>query len=137
MGWRETTIDVDLRIFPESDRLLRVIPHLKEELRMNIELACPADFIPQIPGWEDRSLYVTNEGRIAFYHYDLYAQALAKIERGHTQDLEDVRAMLVRTLIEPQRIQHYFDEMAPQLYRYPAIHPPSFREAVETILSKR
>lgn len=136
LGWRATTIDVDIRIFPESDPLLRAIPHLKEELQMNIELACPADFIPQIPGWENRSLYVTTEGQIAFYHYDFYAQALAKIERGHSQDLQDVRAMIGRGLIDPQTVQRHFDEIEPLLYRYPAIHPPSFRQAVKAILSE-
>lgn len=133
IGWRATTIDVDIRIFPESDQLLRAIPALKEELLMNIELACPADFIPQIPGWEERGLYIASEGRIAFYHYDFYAQALAKIERGHIQDLQDVQAMIVRGLIEPQKIRRCFDEIEPLLYRYPAIHPPSFRKAVEAI----
>lgn len=136
LGWRETTIDVDLRFFPESDRLLQAIPPLKEKLQMNIELASPADFIPELPGWEDRSLYVATEGRVAFYHYDLYAQALAKIERGHSQDLQDVREMITRNLIEPKKIRHHFDEIEPLLYRYPAIHPPSFRRAVESIVSE-
>ncbi|OGX06458.1 MAG: hypothetical protein A3G87_00900 [Omnitrophica bacterium RIFCSPLOWO2_12_FULL_50_11] len=135
LGSRKTTIDVDIRIFPETDQLLRAIPDLKEQLEMNIELACPADFIPEIPGWEKRSLYVTSEGQIAFYHYDFYAQALAKIERGHSQDLQDVRTMIVRGLIDPQMVQHYFDEIEPLLYRYPAIHPPAFRQAVEAITS--
>ena len=116
MGWRKTTIDVDLRIFPESDRLLRAIPPLKEKLQMNIELACPADFIPELPGWEERSLYISTEGRIAFYHYDFYAQALAKIERGHAQDLQDVHAMIDRGLIEPKKTQYYFNEIEPLLY---------------------
>src|SRR3989338_1810724 len=85
MGWRATTIDVDIRFIPENDRLLRIIPHLKEQLQLNIELACPADFIPELPGWDGRSLYIASEGRMAFYHYDFYAQALPKIERGHGQ----------------------------------------------------
>jgi hypothetical protein len=38
-GWRETTIDVDLKIIPESDEIFRALPRLKEELRLNIELA--------------------------------------------------------------------------------------------------
>jgi hypothetical protein len=136
LGWRATTIDVDLRIFPESDRLLRAIPQLKEKLQMNIELACPADFIPELSGWEDRSLYVATEGHATFYHYDLYAQSLAKIERGHSQDLEDVRAMIGRGLIDPKKARSYFEEIEPFLYRYPSIHPPSFRRAVEAILSE-
>ena len=134
LGWRTTTIDTDIRIFPDSDRLLRAIPHLKEELQMNVELACPADFIPAVPGWEDRSLYIATEGKIAFYHYDFYSQALSKIERGHRQDLEDVHAMIEHGLIKPQEALRAFDRIEPFLYRYPAIHPPSFRKAVEDIL---
>lgn len=136
LGWRATTIDVDLRIFPETDRLLRAIPRLKEQLQLNIELACPSDFIPELPGWEGRSLYIDSEGRVAFYHYDFYAQALAKIERGHNQDLQDVRAMLDRGLIDPPTIHRCFEEIEPFLYRYPAIHPPSFRHAVEEMLGR-
>jgi hypothetical protein len=136
LGWRATTIDVDIRLFPESDRLLRAIPKLKEQLHLNIELACPADFIPELPGWEGRSLYVASEGQISFHHYDFYAQALAKIERGHRQDLQDVRAMLDRGLIEPQTVRRYFDEIEPLLYRYPAISPSAFRRAMEEILTE-
>lgn len=136
VGWRATTIDVDIHFLPESDRLLRAIPHLKERLQLNIELACPSDFIPELPGWRDRSLSIATEGRLACYHYDFYAQALAKIERSHQQDLQDVRAMLDRRLIEARTIRRHFDEIEPLLYRYPAIHPPSFRRAVEEVLGK-
>lgn len=38
-GWRETTVDVDIKLEPESDALLRRIPELKEELELNVELA--------------------------------------------------------------------------------------------------
>ncbi len=75
-------------------------------------------------------------GQLACNHYDSYAQALAKIERGHAQDLQDVRAMIARRLIDPQTIHRYFDEIEPFLYRYPAIHPPSFRQDMEAILSE-
>jgi hypothetical protein len=50
LGWRTSTIDLDIRIVPESDRIFRAIPALKERLQINIELACPADFIPVPPG---------------------------------------------------------------------------------------
>ena len=136
LDWRVTTIDVDIHLLPESDRLLRAIPHLKERLQLNIELACPADFIPELPGWQDRSLYIANEGRLACYHYDFYSQALAKIERGHSQDVQDVQAMLDRRLIEAHTVHRHFDEIEPLLYRYPAIHPPSFRRAVDAILAE-
>lgn len=134
IGWRPTTIDVDIKIVPETDSLLRAIPALKESLRMNVELACPGDFIPELPGWEDRSPYVASEGALAFHHYDLTSQALAKIERGHAQDRLDVDAMLARGLVTPAGLRERFAGIAPLLYRFPAVDPPSFRRALEDAL---
>lgn len=45
-GWRKTTIDVDIKLIPDRDEILREISRLKEELDLNIELAAPSDFIP-------------------------------------------------------------------------------------------
>lgn len=136
LGWRSSTIDVDIRILPESDQLLRFMPVLKERLEINVELACPSDFVPELAGWEDRSLFVGQEGKLFFLHYDLYSQALAKIERSHVQDLADVRAMLRTGRIEPQRVLLFFNEIEPRLYLYPAIDAPSFRRAVEQFLAE-
>jgi hypothetical protein len=131
LGWRPSTIDVDLRIVPENDRLLRAIPLLKDQLRINVELASPQDFIPVPPGWEERSLFIASEGKIAFYHFDPYAQALAKVERSHAQDLEDVEALVRTGLVDRRRALEYFQRIEPELYRYPAIDPRSFRRAAE------
>ena len=131
LGWRPTTLDVDLALVPERDQLLRAIAHLKDELRVNVELASPADFIPVPSGWEERGLFVAREGRLTFYHFDLYAQALAKLERAHAQDVDDVSAMVERELVEPARALTYFERIEPNLYRFPAIDPPSFRRKVE------
>lgn len=131
LGWRATTIDVDILLVPENDRLLRAIPRLKDELRLNVELASPADFIPVPPGWEDRSVFAAREGRLTFYHFDPYAQALAKLERAHAQDLLDVQAMIAARLVDPVRALSYFTEIEPELYRYPALDPKSFRKRVE------
>lgn len=130
-GWRDSTIDVDLKLVPEQDSLLRAIPRLKESLQLNVELASPADFIPVPAGWEERSPFIAQLGRLSFHHFDLYGQALAKVERGHTQDVADVREMLRRGLVDPARAQEYFRRIEPELYRYPAIDPPAFRRAVE------
>jgi uncharacterized nucleotidyltransferase DUF6036 len=131
MGWRSSTIDVDLVTRPEDDALLRAIPGIKERLQVNIELASPLDFIPVPPGWEDRSLPIVRIGRVSFHHFDLYAQALAKLERGHWQDVVDVREMIGRSLVTGPRLLAYFEQVEPELYRYPALDPPSFRRAVE------
>ena len=45
-GWRLATIDVDIKLVPDHDVVLRAIPALKESMRLNIELAAPDDFIP-------------------------------------------------------------------------------------------
>jgi hypothetical protein len=131
LGWRPSTVDVDLVMRPEDDTMLRAIQTLKNTLSINVELASPADFIPVPPGWEERSAFARDIGRVAFYHFDLYGQALAKVERGHRQDIEDVRAMIERGLIVPQRAVEYFARMEPHLYRFPAIDPRSFRNAVD------
>jgi len=131
LGWRPSTIDVDLKLEPESDRLLRAIPELKESLEMNVELAAPDQFIPELAGWRDRSPFVVREGRMSCHHYDLYAQALAKIERGHAQDRIDVQQMLERGLVERAELARRFAEIEPLLYRFPAIDPAAFRLALE------
>lgn len=129
VGWRASTIDVDILIVPDDDHLLRALPELKENLEINVELASPAHFIPELPGWEERSLFIAREGQLSFFHYDLYAQALAKIERGHSLDVSDVQAMFRRGLIEPAQLMKLFEAILPQLYRYPAIDPPAFQRA--------
>lgn len=133
LGWRLSTIDVDLKLDPDQDSLLRAIPSLKDALRLNVELAAPDDFIPVKDGWDDRSLFVAQEGALAFYHFDLVAQALAKIERGHDRDLTDVRTMLERGLVTPDALTEYFAAIEPQLYRYPAVDHKSLASAVRRV----
>ena len=128
--WRASTIDIDIDLDPGLDAALREIPAIKEDLQVNVELASPAHFIPELPGWRDRSPFVVREGTIDFHHYDFYAQALSKIERAHARDVEDVREMAARGLIEAARLTGFFDLIEPQLYRYPAIDAASFRRAV-------
>jgi hypothetical protein len=134
VGWRATTLDVDVHLVPDSDRLLRALPALKDELRINVELASPLDFIPVPEGWEDRSVFIAREGRLTFYHFDPYSQALSKLERGHARDLEDVAAMVERGLVDPARARELYAEIEPRLYRFPAIDPRSFRRRVEQAL---
>jgi len=136
-GWRASTIDIDLAL-PDrdaADEVLRALPAIKDELELNVELASPEDFVPVPAGWEERARSVGREGAVTFLHYDFYAQALSKLERGHDRDLEDVRQMLARGLVDGERLATFFDEIEPELYRYPAVDPRSFRRRVETALS--
>lgn len=132
-GWRDSTIDVDLKFEPETDELFRALPEIKEQLQINIELASPPDFIPLLPGWEDRCQYIGREGKITFYNYDPYSQALSKIERGHDQDERDVRSMIENGMLDRQKLLSLFHEIEPFLYKYPAIDPESFSRDVTRI----
>lgn len=133
IGWRATTMNVDLVMRPESDAMMRAIPALKERLQINVELASPDQFIPVPAGWEQRSPVIVRIGRVTFRHYDFSAQALAKIERGHTRDLADVDAMLAHGLISSDTVRRMYAQIEPELYRFPAIDPPSFRAAVDAV----
>lgn len=136
LGWRQATIDVDMHMVPDNDRMLRSIPALKERMNINVELASPSDFIPEIPGWETRSKFIMQDRSVVFYHYDFYAQALSKIERFHERDILDVKEMLERKLINPNRLKELFEAIAPFLYRFPAINPETFSRNLNSIVSK-
>lgn len=135
-GWRDTTIDVDIKLIPDSDEILREIPRLKEKLNLNIELAAPSDFIPLPNGWEDRSPLIRSEGKLSFHHFDPVAQALSKVERGHDQDIRDVQEMISHGLVNPAEALVQFEAIEPELYRFPAIDPASFRKAAEDLFSR-
>ena len=134
LGWRPSTIAVDVKMEPELDRLFRAFPKIKEKLEINIELAAPDQFIPALPGWEERSTFIAQEGALSFYHYDFYAQALSKIQRWHAQDRIDVREMIDRGLINRNELRERFEQIESQLYRYPAIDPAAFRKALEAVI---
>ena len=120
---------------PERDELYRALPEIKETLMLNIELASPPDFIPEVPGWQDRSLFIAREGKVDFYNYDPYSQALSKIERGHDQDISDVESMLGTGLVERNKLFELFAAIEPNLFRYPAIKPQVFKNEVERIVN--
>jgi hypothetical protein len=133
-GWRASTVDVDLRLEPDSDAVLRAIPRLKEELEINIELASPPDFIPELPGWQERSPLILETGNVQLRNFDAYSQALSKIERGFEQDLKDVRAMLENGLVNPSRLRELYTQIEPELYRYPAIDPAAFKRKLDAAI---
>ena len=135
--WRDNTVDIGLRFEPEPNELYQSIPKIKEDLKVNIELAAPSDFIPELPGWKDRCEYIGREGSVSFFNYDPYSQALSKIERGHEQDLRDVASMLRDGMIDKKNLLSFYKEIEPYLYKYPAIDPASFTEAVQRVTNEK
>lgn len=132
-GWRDSTRDVDLTLEGEVDSVLRAIAELKDQLDINVELAGPQDFLPAPPDWRERSPSVGNFGELSVFHTDFGLQALAKLQRGFDQDLQDVRAMIARGLTSPQQIQATFAAIEDQLYRTPIVDRTRLRAAVLAI----
>lgn len=126
VGWRGTTVDVDLCFDPEPAGVFEVIPRLKEELAVNVELAAPKDFIPVPAAWAADSPHVGTFGLLEVFHFDFTSQALAKLARGHARDLADVRAMLERRLVTVAKVRRALTEVQPHLVRYPALEAGTF-----------
>lgn len=132
-GWRERTIDLDLKAAPEPPGFFEAIAELKDAADINVELAAPDDFIPELPGWQERSAFIARHGQVDFFHYDFYSQTLAKIERGHERDLRDIHAMFERQLVDRKSLWELFLRIEDRLIRYPAIDAVTFRAAVVDI----
>ncbi len=132
-GWRESTVDVDVRFEPDADAALERIRDLKEELGLNVELASPLDFLPPLPGWEERSRFRLREGNLEVFDFDPYSQALSKLERGLALDLDDVRNMVESGQVDPARLRTLFESIESDLYRFPAVDPPSLKAAVKAL----
>ncbi len=130
-GWRSTTLDVDTKLHLEPDGVFAAIEQLKHELLVNIELAALDQFVPALPGWEERSVFIRRSGQVDFYHYDFYSQTLAKLERGHDRDLRDVEEMAARKLVDRNRLRELFESVRGDFPRYPAVDVQAVREAVD------
>ena len=109
------------------------IATLKERLGIGVEPLPRDGFIPELPGWEERSQHI--EG--ASHHLDFYTQCLARLERGYAADVIGVQRMVDARLVEPQRLRDFYDAVEPELWRHLAIHPPAFRAAVEAFLARQ
>lgn len=132
-GWRPSTVDVDVRFEPDDDAALRAIADLKERLQVNVELASPLDFLPPLKDWRKRSRFRFRAGNLEVFDFDPYSQALSKLERGFELDLSDVAEMVRAGQVEPDRLLKLYEEIEPNLFKFPAVDPAQLRRAVETL----
>ena len=103
---------------------------VKYQLDINVELASPLDFIPAPADWRQKSIRIDTIGQVEFFHFDLYSQALAKLERGHDQDISDVTDLVRLGYISAPELIKKFGEIKPALIRYPAIDPLAFEKKI-------
>lgn len=130
-GWREMTVDVDIKADPEPSGYFESIARLKNSFPINIELAAPDQFIPALPDWKQRSLFIARHGKIDFYHYDPYSQAIAKLDRSHARDLTDVESMYQAGLVDPDQLHRLFNCIEPELIRFPSIDIPALTSTID------
>ncbi len=133
-GWRDTTVDVDLKLDPEPAGIFEAIGRLKNEFDVNIELVSPDQFLPLLRDWKSRSVFVGKHAEVEFYHYDFRAQALTKLARGYRRDLADVHAMLERELVTKDELLAALEMIRPDLIRYPALDAEAFERRVREFL---
>ena len=114
-----------MRGLVDRERLLRFMQELGRQSRATARVYFTGG---------SSAVLIGREGTIDYFHYDFYAQALAKIERSHRRDLLDVAAMADRGRIEVPRLRDFFSAIEPQFFRYPALDLPSFRKAVERFI---
>jgi hypothetical protein len=136
LGLREQTIDIDIKLDPEPKGVFEAIACLKEKLELNVELASPDDFIPASADWREKSLRIATFGQVEFFHYDFTMQALAKLERGLAQDLQDVRDLLGGGHVTIDGLKRKFAEIEGKLLRYPAIDPKQFKNQLDDFLAR-
>jgi hypothetical protein len=136
IGWRSSTVDIDIRLDPEPSGIFQAIAKLKQELDINIELASPQDFLPPLPGWRDRSIFIGRQGEVSFYHYDFTAQALAKLSRGYNRDMDDVQSMYEQKLFSLEELRDCFKAIAPELIRFPSLDPDRLRNRIEQFIER-
>ncbi len=116
---------------PEPPGFYEAILELKESLDLNVELAHPAQFLPELPGWRERSPWIFRSGRADIFHYDFYSQALAKLERGHPRDLEDLAAYARLGLVRAEELRGLFHAIRDHLVRFPAVDAATLAHKVE------
>jgi hypothetical protein len=135
LGWRHSTVDVDL--CSDRDDVFRGIQGIKERLNINIEFAHPEDFVPPLKGTADRHVFIDTVGSITFYHYDPYAQLLSKIVRGFQRDLEDAREFVRSGMVDPRKFRSLVKAVPESAYaRYPNLSPAGVASAVEAFLAE-
>jgi hypothetical protein len=116
----DATQDIDLTInAADEDTLSEAIRQLKDSMRINVEFASPADFMPLPPQWEMHTRYIGRYGSLDVFYFDFYSIALSKIQRGSTRDINDVRLLLQQGYIDLQGLDEAYQAVLPLVGKRP------------------
>lgn len=133
-GWRPSSIDADLHA--DRDEVFRDIQNIKERLNINVEFARPEHFVPGLRGTASRHVFIETIGTVSFYHYDPYAQILAKIVRGFARDVQDARHFIDSGMVQPAKLTALVTGIPDSAYaRYPNLTRAAVEAAVAAFLA--
>jgi hypothetical protein len=133
-GWRPSSIDAD--IYSDQDEVFRDIQAIKERLNVNVEFARPEQFVPPLDESDNRHVFIETIGSVSYYHYDPYAQILAKIVRGFDRDLEDARSFLESGMVERGKLRTLVNAIPDAAYaRYPHLSRAAVIDAIDAFLA--
>jgi hypothetical protein len=115
LGLREATLDVDYVAEADDPRALEefehIVPQLKNELRINVEPASPADFLPVPANVLAQSAHVRSYGNVHVYYYDLPSTVISKAARGAERDLADIAALVTAGIVSWAEIESRWREI--------------------------
>ncbi len=138
-GLRGSTRDLDVTYEVDPQWHGAWISALRELIlrtSTSVEEAGPADFIPLPPGAAGRAEFVGRFGTVDVFLFDPYSVALSKLERGHAQDLDDVRALLAKGVLDPAELRRLFEAIVPA-YEKAGLRsdPARYRAALDRVLA--
>lgn len=133
LGWRPSSVDVD--VYSDKDAVFRDVQKIKEDLQINIEFARPEHFVPPLKGSNGRHVPIETIGRVAFFHYDPYAQVLSKVVRGFKRDLEDAGQFIRTGMVDPAKLRSLIAGIPDSTFaKYPTLSRTAIENAVEGFL---
>lgn len=131
-----STQDIDLEIrASDEDELTNAIRQLKDKMKVNVEFASPADFMPVPRQWEMNAKYIGRYGTIDVFYFDFYSIALSKIQRGNTRDIHDVKLLLQHGFVTLEGLDAAYGEVLPQVGKRPyhRLDPTQFASRYNTM----
>src|SRR6266700_104757 len=121
MGLRSgTTQDIDVEVSEDTtDEIFPTIWQLRRQMQINVEPVSAEKFIPLPSQWMAQSKWIGRYGTVDGFYFDFYSIALAKIQRGNTRDINDVKLLLQEKVITIQGLDDAYNEILPQVGKDP------------------
>jgi hypothetical protein len=134
---RKSTIDVDVKFEPEHNQIFSAIKTLKESLNMNIELASPFDFIPELPSWKERCEFIVTVKKVHYFHLDPYAQVIAKVLRGFDRDIIDAEGFYKVFNCKGDTLLKLFEKIKNEFIKRPSVDIDSLETKIIEFVKKQ